>query len=270
MTILDRGSIVTLPVAFHRRLSSSLRHVVYPGAVRHRASLLMAVVLVIAACGDDDTAPTTGAPAPVTTAAPTTASPVETTAAPPVVTVAPATTTAPAPTSAPTTPPPPPTEAPAPSAVFAVTFVTMSPAGQDLVITNIGDATGSLAGLVLCQFPTYADLPDVELAPGEFVGVNLGGTVFLPPPGAKDTFRVNIGTIKPADGEVALYVGRDFGNSDTIVDYVEWGSSGHTRSSVAVGAGIWSTGDFVATTTDSTFLFAAVLPSDGSEDWEAG
>ena len=235
---------------------------------------LVAVVLVAGACSDDDGAPTTGAPAPAPTAAPTaaptTAVPVETTAAPPGVTAAPATTAAPASTAAPTTPAPPPTDAPAPGAVFAVTFVTMGPAGQDLVITNIGDATGSLAGLVLCQFPTYADLPAVELAPGEFVGVNLGGTVFLPPPGAKDTFDVNIGRIKPGDGEIALYVGRDFGNPDTIADYVEWGSSGHTRSSVAVGAGIWSSGDFVATTTESTFLFAVVVPSDGPEDWEAG
>jgi hypothetical protein len=146
----------------------------------------------------------------------------------------------------------------------------MGPNGQDIVITNIGEGTGSLAGHVLCQFPTYANLPDIELAPNEFVGVSLGGSLFVPPPGAKDTFSLNVGSIRPGSGELALYSSSRFDSSDAIVDYVEWGNSGHTRSEVAVGAGIWGSGDFVATTDATTFMFALEVPSDGAGDWEAG
>ena len=112
----------------------------------------------------------------------------------------------------------------------------------------------------------YHVFGDIELAPGEFDAVSLGGGVFLPPPGAKETTTANI---KADDGEIGLYSNPDFGNSDAIVDYVEWGSSGHGRSSVAVGAGIWKADDFVATTGDTVFLFADSSPSDGAEDWTA-
>lgn len=36
-----------------------------------------------------------------------------------------------------------------------------------------------------------------------------------------------------------------FGGAGNIVDFVQWGSSGTLRESVAVNAGIWSSGDFV-------------------------
>jgi hypothetical protein len=69
-------------------------------------------------------------------------------------------------------------------------------------------------------------------------------------------------TLNANDGELALYiVNGDFGNSGNIVDYVEWGSTGHTRSSVAQAAGIWSGGDFVPSWTG-----CASLEYDGSGD----
>ena len=244
---------------------------------RHVFLIVTAFALVATACGDDDTGPaappTATAAPPTATAAPPTATaatgaPQPTTAAPvataaPVTTVAPTATTAPAPT----TPEAPPAE---PSVVFAITSVSVSPAGQDVVIANIGNATGNLKGFVLCQFPNYHDFGDIELAPGEFVAVSLGGDVFLPPPGAKETTTANIGTIRADDGEIALFTRRDFGNSDAIVDYVEWGKDDHTRSGVAVGAGIWNSGDFVATEGSTVFLFANTSPTDGAEDWTAG
>lgn len=242
--------------------------------MRHQALLVViALALVATACGDDETEPTGPTSAPTPAAAPT-ATPAVT--AGPAVTAAPAGTAAPAatvvPAPAPTAAPAPTTEVPPdePSVVFAITSISVGPAGQDVVITNIGNATGSLEGFALCQRPRYHTFGDIELAPGEFIAVSLGGDVFLPPPGAKETTTANIGSIEADDGEIGFYSRPDFSNSDVIVDYVEWGSSGHGRSSVAVDAGIWNSGDFVATSGETVFLFANSIPTDGAEDWMAG
>ena len=32
-----------------------------------------------------------------------------------------------------------------------------------------------------------------------------------------------------------------------MVDYIEWGFSGHQRSALAVAAGVWTTGEFIPT-----------------------
>lgn len=114
------------------------------------------------------------------------------------------------------------------------------------------------------------ELPDVELAPFEFIGVSLGGSEFLPPPGAKDTFDASgkLGNIAAESGEVGLYSRGDFGSSGAIVDYVEWGMAGHGRTSVAVEAGIWPGGGFVPTDGDTSAISANVTPTDGPEDWD--
>lgn len=252
---------------------------------RHSLLLSITFILVVAACGDDDGAesvPTpTAAPAPASSAAPTviptdpadTAAPVTpppsaSTAAPPVVTAVPVGTAAPGTTAASATAPTT-TAAPQSGALFAITSVSLSPAGQDVVIQNIGDVTGNLMGFAICQRPNYHTFGDIELAPGELVAVSLGGDVFLPPPGAKTT-TANIGRISADDGEIGLYSTNNFGSSSAIVDYVEWGSSGHPRSSVAIEAGIWAPGHTVETTAETTVIFANSTPTSVSEDWNAG
>ena len=235
----------------------------------------LALALVAAACGGED------APAPAVTDLPTAATEPATTASaattpipttPIPTTPSPTTqadaTQAPA-TSAPAaTDPPPTTTAPEPAARFALVSFSLTPASQHVVIQNVGDASGSLQGFAICQAPRYHVFDDIELAPGELLAVSLGGDVFLPPPGAK-TASASIGSFSPADGELGLYSRNDFSNSSAIVDYVEWGSSGHRRSTVALGALIWDGGDFVDTAgADSVFMFVTDLPSDGAEDWE--
>ena len=268
----------------------------YDSGMKTRLVLLVPVLaLVAAACGDDDAGPVeTPAPAPVpvvtTTAVPaTTAAPVGTpgpvTATAPAQTSGPAATAAPPTAAPPTAAPPtaapptaapptaapptaaPPTTAPA-AAEFSITAVSISPAGQHVVVQNVGGVAGNLTGFAICQAPSYHVFGDIELAPGESLAVSLGGSVFIPPPGAKTT-SASIGTIGAGDGEIGLYARADFGNSSAIVDYVEWGSTGHTRSSVAAGAGIWNPGDFIDNTEgDSVFLFVSDPAADGASAWD--
>ena len=58
-------------------------------------------------------------------------------------------------------------------------------------------------------------------------------------------------------------------SSTASLSYVEWGKSGHERSSVAVNAGIWPDNAFVETTAGTTRI-ASNLPATSPDDWAAG
>lgn len=59
----------------------------------------------------------------------------------------------------------------------------------------------------------------------------------------------------PSYLQVGLYSSESFANPIAIMDYMEYGSSGHPRSSVAETAGVWTDGDFV------------ILPPSGAMKW---
>jgi hypothetical protein len=94
---------------------------------------------------------------------------------------------------------------------------------NDMVhITNSGGADLDVNGLILCNFPLYAPIVDAPV-------IAAGETIIIPtglPLGADE-------------GELGLYLSQQYENPDEILSYVEWGSTGHTRSPVAVGATIW-------------------------------
>ena len=153
---------------------------------------------------------------------------------------------------------------------FVLSTVTFG-AGPMIVITNIGDESGNLGGHWLCQRPSYWEFPSIEVPAGQSVAVSTGGSVFLPPPGALviET-QASVGGLEPEDGEMGFYERRSFDDSTAILSYVEWGKSGHGRSSVAVSAGIWSSGAFVETNADTISLFASALPATSPDDWATG
>ena len=114
------------------------------------------------------------------------------------------------------------------------------PADNQVELKNLSDEAIDVSGYWLCQFPAYGQLTNLAL--------DCSATDYILDPGEILVVEFN-STLSSNDGEVGLYndqlTNNDFGNSDLIVDYVEWGSSGHTRASVAIAAGIWGTGDFV-------------------------
>ena len=214
--------------------------------------MLLSLVLIAAACsnGDDDAADqTTAAAAASTTAA----------AAASTTTAAASTTTAPA-TTAPV----------GDAAGFAIASVTF---GDDamVLITNTGTESADLSGHWLCQRPGYAQIPDLTLGPGEQAAIPLGDGAFDPPPGAITVDPViGVGGLDAESGELALYSSAEFGDAAAIVSYVEWGDTGHGRSGLAVTAGIWPEGGFVATTDATTGIVAATVPAPTPDAWSAG
>ena len=153
-------------------------------------------------------------------------------------------------------------------AIFEITTVTFG--APMVVITNVGTEPGNLQGHWICQRPSYQELPAIDVGPGESVAISLGGSVFLPPPGTLTIEgQLNIGSIAASSGEIGLYSSNLFGSADAIVSYVEWGSSGHGRSSTAVEAGAWDEGGFVATTDDTAGIQQDTIFSMASTGWSS-
>lgn len=124
-------------------------------------------------------------------------------------------------------------------------------------LRNLGAATVNISAYTLCQFPSYNQLSNITQVCGGDLMIE-GGAIIA----------VNVTyNLSAANDELALYLmNGSFENPANIIDYVEWGTSGHTRSTVAVAAGIWTTGDFVP-----SFAGCASLEYDGvgnaSTDW---
>lgn len=136
-----------------------------------------------------------------------------------------------------------------------------------VAITNQGDGAGSLDGWQLCQRPRYFRLSG-ELGPGETLFVTVGA------PGPELAGQVlnasgKFGELDAASGEIGLYRDSSFDSSDSIVSYVEWGESGHGRSSTAAAAGLWPTGDFVDSAGAGLLTATAAVPA-GAGDWSTG
>lgn len=219
------------------------------------------LAMLLTACGGG-TSTTTTAPVPETVPTSPTATTSPTTVPPS--TVAPTTTLAPSTTTSTTV------EGGIPD--FTIVQVNFG-SRPFIVIQNKGLGAGSTVGHWLCQRPGYYELPDVVLLPGERLFIGVGHVPTAVGATAADDAGDALGDIVVESGEVALYYdfgGRpDFSNPEVIVDYVEWGDSGHGRSETAVAAEIWPLDAFVATTPDTLALTALTFPTTGPADWNA-
>jgi hypothetical protein len=153
---------------------------------------------------------------------------------------------------------------------FAITQVVFGEAGY-VVVTNVGGAAGSIGGYALCQRPNYLNLPDIELQPFGSIWIAAGdGSALTASPVEVVSANGGLSAFDRRDGEMALYSTPDFGSPDAIRSYVEWGSSGHGRSSVAVEAGLWVEDAFIEIPADADSVQAVSQDATGPEDWVAG
>jgi hypothetical protein len=103
-------------------------------------------------------------------------------------------------------------------------------------LKNLGATTVDVSTYWLCDFPAYTRLDNASIT------VETGSLLLT----AGAIVEVSgFDFIDSADGELGLYSSSAFSSSAAIVDYIEWGSTGHQRSSVAVAAGTWTAGDFI-------------------------
>lgn len=142
------------------------------------------------------------------------------------------------------------------SATSQVVINEIAPAGQTQIeILNTGDVMVDVSSYQLCSWPSYNGLDELTIESGDLM-LSPGEMVVL------SGHNLDI-----ADDELALYVNTMWTNSNMILDYVEWGSHGHERSTIAEAAGIWADGDFVEATSEGTSM-AWDGGGDASSNWE--
>jgi len=137
------------------------------------------------------------------------------------------------------------------SSFFAINEIGLGADGY-ISLTNFTEVPVTLDGLFLCQRPNYVALPDVTVEPGQTVRVAVGDGDSIE---NVVVTNADLGDLKPEDGEIALYTSQDFDDPAAMIVYLEWGSTPHGRSSVAVDAGLWLEGSFAPTSATATRLF---------------
>ncbi len=127
-------------------------------------------------------------------------------------------------------------------------------------IKNTGPSAVDVSSYRLCTWPDYKALSSLTIESG----------ALMLEPGA---FLVVSGHFTDvdnlADNELGLYIDSSFGSSASILDYVEWGSHGHMRSSVAEEAGIWLDGSFL-NAPDAGMSVSWDGVSDSISSWSVG
>lgn len=150
---------------------------------------------------------------------------------------------------------PTPTPTPDPTGEASVVLNEVAYLEGSVEIFNNGDVNVNLNDYFLCLGPgTYRRVGDLEtegnvdLAPGEFLVI----TYDMP----------------NNEGGLGLYINNsDFTDASTLSDFVQWGTSGTARENVAVEAGIWTAGDFVAVIGSANNSIAFDGEGNAASDW---
>ena len=119
---------------------------------------------------------------------------------------------------------------------------------------NAGSAAVDVSGWFLCDFPSYPGISTLNILSGE-LNIPAGGYLVLDWSDLDD------------DAEVGLYTAAGFGDANNMEDYMQYGSAGHQREGVAVTAGVWTAGEFVALATGSETLQFFDNAAIGSGNW---
>lgn len=120
-------------------------------------------------------------------------------------------------------------------ATFAIDRIVFGEEGW-IELVNTGPQAGNVHGYWIAVHPFYLELPSSIVEVGQTITVALGPE---PDPGALVEAGGLLPALEASGGEVGLYTNGSFGDPDSIVDYIEWGSGGHFRSTVAEAAGLW-------------------------------
>lgn len=132
-----------------------------------------------------------------------------------------------------------------------VRIAKLDPATNSVTLKNYGSTNVPISGYWFCNFPAYGQVSSMtsvtSLDPGE--EVNIASSI---------NFAV-------ADGEFGLYNTNSFGSSTAMEDYMQWGSAGHQRESVAVAKGIWTAGTFINLA--APFAYSGTGTENGADQW---
>lgn len=117
---------------------------------------------------------------------------------------------------------------------------------QKIALQNVSASPQNVSNWCLCNVPSYRTINSTSfnVLSGNPTALASGELLILELPTSSGF------TMNAADGEIALYHTNGCGGYNTpsnMEDFVRWGmNAGSTRETVAVNAGLWTAGDFVA------------------------
>ena len=141
-------------------------------------------------------------------------------------------------------------------AMSQIRFSKVDPANSVITIKNFGSDSVDISAYRLCALFQYTNSGlspltivsgSLDLAPDS--SVELSGFSLLPSASDLGLFTANGG----------------FGDTAAMVDFLQWGSGGNGRESVANSKGIWNTGDFLST--DGPYFFNGGKNDKGLSFW---
>jgi hypothetical protein len=148
-------------------------------------------------------------------------------------------------------------------ATFVIGDITFGDAST-ITVGNLGPDPGDLTGYWLAVHPYYLELPSTVLLPGDTIVVGVAEDA--DPEALVPAFGL-LPALSGASGEIGLYSRGDFGDPGAVVDYVEWGTSGHERTTVAVAAEAWPADAVIVTDGSTTGLVAVDRTTTGPDGW---
>jgi len=134
-----------------------------------------------------------------------------------------------------------------------VRLTLVDPDKHEVTLTNLGNISQNIGTHWLCYFPDYLQINSLNVVSG-VTNLTAGSSITV-------IFPHALGN----DGEVGYYNSNVFTSSTAMKDYIEWGSAGHQRESVAVAAGLWTAGQFVPN--DPEFVYIGSPTNHGAAFW---
>jgi len=117
-----------------------------------------------------------------------------------------------------------------------IRYTKVDPVNNTLTIHNYGSSSVNISGYFICHLLSYQQLSTLTID---------SGNLML---GAGNDLMISGFTLNSTASDLGLYINNNnFADPNTMIDFLQWGSSGNGRESVAVSKGIWGTGDFINT-----------------------
>ena len=144
--------------------------------------------------------------------------------------------------------------APAGDSTVVINEVEYSSTDQ-IELMNYGDTTVNISNYWFCSLFSYAQLNSLTIISGD-LDLASGERVVL------SGFALN-----DAAADLGLYNINTFTSTTAMEDFIQWGSGGNGRESVADTKGIWTIGDFIPTVSTSGNSIEYDGSGNTSADW---
>jgi len=120
--------------------------------------------------------------------------------------------------------------------ISQIRFTKVDPVTDIITIHNFGNTMIDISNYQICKKFQYKALNQLTLNSGTLI-LQAGSDVTL-----------SNASLDVTNSDLGLYQDSNFTSTTSMLDFLQWGSSGNGRESVANAKGIWTTGNFIATT----------------------